>query len=354
MRHRLWAVTDPAQLAAVAADLAPRQALIADGHHRYAAYLQLQAGRRRPGRGLRPARRRGTRAGAAGGLGGLPAADRRDPPGDARAQRPGQGGSAWRRPRSRAAAARRLPGPGPAGRAGPAARGRRRGLPGGRRCGRGHRIPAHRPGPACRPRRRCRAASATWRGLAASVLQELLIARLWGIRDDERSVQERARCGGGAAVAEAGKSGGTAVICAPMSAAEVYTVAAHGERVPRKSTSFAPKPRTGLVHPLVRRGLRTASRSRLAVPGVQPSGHRRRRRREVGQEVPGEPTASRHPEVLVRGEPAGTGRSGTPDIHGGLGGRDRAAPVSPLWPPAERVVGADAVDHQSSSRDGWR
>ena len=49
IRHRLWAVTDPAEQAAVAADLAPRQALIADGHHRYAAYLQLQARKRANG-----------------------------------------------------------------------------------------------------------------------------------------------------------------------------------------------------------------------------------------------------------------------------------------------------------------
>jgi len=43
VRHRLWAVTDPAAHAAVAADLAGRRALIADGHHRYATYRQLQA-----------------------------------------------------------------------------------------------------------------------------------------------------------------------------------------------------------------------------------------------------------------------------------------------------------------------
>jgi uncharacterized protein (DUF1015 family) len=41
--HRLWAVTDPAVHAAVADDLRPRRALIADGHHRYATYRQLQA-----------------------------------------------------------------------------------------------------------------------------------------------------------------------------------------------------------------------------------------------------------------------------------------------------------------------
>ena len=41
--------------------------------------------------------------------------------------------------------------------------------------------------------------------------------------------------------------GGTAVIGNPLRAADVYAVAAGGERLPRKSTSFAPKPRTGLV-----------------------------------------------------------------------------------------------------------
>jgi hypothetical protein len=52
--HRLWAVTDAGQIAAVAADLAPRQALIADGHHRYAAYRQLQERRRSAGDGQGP------------------------------------------------------------------------------------------------------------------------------------------------------------------------------------------------------------------------------------------------------------------------------------------------------------
>jgi uncharacterized protein (DUF1015 family) len=42
--HRLWAITDPRQHDAVARDLAGRRALIADGHHRYATYRQLQAG----------------------------------------------------------------------------------------------------------------------------------------------------------------------------------------------------------------------------------------------------------------------------------------------------------------------
>jgi uncharacterized protein (DUF1015 family) len=40
--HRLWAITDPAVHTAVAEDLTTRRALIADGHHRYATYRELQ------------------------------------------------------------------------------------------------------------------------------------------------------------------------------------------------------------------------------------------------------------------------------------------------------------------------
>jgi uncharacterized protein (DUF1015 family) len=41
-QHTLWAVTNPEILSAVAEDLGHRRALIADGHHRYATYLELQ------------------------------------------------------------------------------------------------------------------------------------------------------------------------------------------------------------------------------------------------------------------------------------------------------------------------
>lgn len=40
--HRLWAVTDRQVLDELAAELSSTQALIADGHHRYAAYLRLR------------------------------------------------------------------------------------------------------------------------------------------------------------------------------------------------------------------------------------------------------------------------------------------------------------------------
>ena len=88
--------------------------------------------------------------------------------------------------------------------------------------------------------------SPRWRALAASVLQELLIARIWGISDSEPDVRI-VHNDAGEAIAEADEAGGTAVICPSMSAWDVYDVAARGERVPRKSTSFGPKPRTGLV-----------------------------------------------------------------------------------------------------------
>ncbi|WP_378790293.1 hypothetical protein ACFMQL_41795 [Nonomuraea fastidiosa] len=50
-----------------------------------------------------------------------------------------------------------------------------------------------------------------------------------------------------AAAGLAARIGGTAVLLKPLAVEDVLAVAAAGERVPRKSTSFGPKPRTGLV-----------------------------------------------------------------------------------------------------------
>lgn len=41
-KQRIWAITDPGEIAAINTSLRDGAALIADGHHRYAAYLQLQ------------------------------------------------------------------------------------------------------------------------------------------------------------------------------------------------------------------------------------------------------------------------------------------------------------------------
>ncbi|WP_232680123.1 DUF1015 family protein [Nocardioides sp. R-C-SC26] len=49
-RHRLWSITDPETLERLAALLSGTDAVIADGHHRYAAYLRLQ--QRSPGGAL--------------------------------------------------------------------------------------------------------------------------------------------------------------------------------------------------------------------------------------------------------------------------------------------------------------
>ena len=88
--------------------------------------------------------------------------------------------------------------------------------------------------------------SARWRSLAASVLEELLIPRVWGLSDADGAIRI-VHNDAAQALREADETGGTAVICPSMSTSDVYDVAAGGERVPRKSTSFGPKPRTGLV-----------------------------------------------------------------------------------------------------------
>jgi len=41
-RHRVWALREPAELELLGRELRPARALIADGHHRYAAYLRMQ------------------------------------------------------------------------------------------------------------------------------------------------------------------------------------------------------------------------------------------------------------------------------------------------------------------------
>lgn len=41
-QHRVWAIGDPGELELIEQALAPTRVLIADGHHRYAAYLRMQ------------------------------------------------------------------------------------------------------------------------------------------------------------------------------------------------------------------------------------------------------------------------------------------------------------------------
>jgi uncharacterized protein (DUF1015 family) len=239
LRHRLWAITDPAELAAIAADLAPARPVIADGHHRYSAYLDLQRRRQAAGDGPGPWDY---------GLALLV---------DARTYPPHVGAIHRVIPELEPAAAADLA----------KAAFRVTELPGGSArlpdavsaleaasqqglaflVAGGDRVflltePDQLQADAAMPT----GASARWRSLAAAVLQELLVARIWGIPDNEQRVRF-VHNDPAAAVRAADQAGGTAVICTPMSVADVYAVAAHGEVVPRKSTSFDPKPRTGLV-----------------------------------------------------------------------------------------------------------
>ena len=254
--HRLWRIGDSAEQAAISADLAGRRALIADGHHRYAAYLDLQAEMHAAGLGTGPWDY---------GLAFLV---------DSAAYPPRLG-----------AIHRVLPGL-PPDRAAELAKAAFtvQDLPAGlslddalqRLAAAGQEGPAFllAGGPVLRllshPDLVQLAASmppgtsAPWQTLDASVMQQLLLGRLWGVTDSERDVlidhdaadAVRAVSGDASAtdVAErpapaagAVAAGGTAVISNPASFEVVAQIAAHGERVPRKSTSFGPKPRTGLV-----------------------------------------------------------------------------------------------------------
>ena len=239
IEHTLWALPDPAAHAAIAADLAPRQALIADGNHRYAAYRQLQADRHAAGDGPGP-----WDYGLA-----LLVDNTAFPPTIGAIHRviPGLDPDEAVERAKAAFTVRPLPG-GPAGL--PAALDTLAAA--GRDgtaflvAGAGQLYLLYEPDPVRLEAAMPAGKSAAWRRLPSAALQELLLGELWQITDDERTVQvvhhDAAR-----AVAQASQAGGTAVLVNALSAADVYEVAAAGERLPRKSTSFAPKPRTGLV-----------------------------------------------------------------------------------------------------------
>jgi uncharacterized protein (DUF1015 family) len=241
LRHRLWAVTDPAELAAIAADLAPRTALIADGHHRYAAYLELQRQLRQGGAGPGP---------WDGGL-ALLVDSAAYPPRVGAIHRVVDGlvPETAARLAGSAFTVRELAG-GTSDVPGALAE-----LDGACGCGMAFLLAGQRrtwlltdPDPVLLRTAMSDEPAGLWQQLGGAVMADLLFGRLWGIQDDERSV--RAFHDGGEAIraTDGGSPGSsTAVLCCPMSADQVYQVAALGRRVPRKSTSFGPKPRTGMV-----------------------------------------------------------------------------------------------------------
>jgi uncharacterized protein (DUF1015 family) len=234
--HRLWRVTDPAAQAAIAADLAGRTALIADGHHRYAAYSELREEMRAAGDGAGPWDY---------GLAFLVDADAYPPRlGAIHRVIPGLPGAEAARRAAAAFTVRELPDDFDAVTARLAEAARDGGHAFALADRDGYWL-LTRPDATRLATAMPAGTSPRWRSLDAAVLRELLLAGLWGIEDNERDVLISHDAADAVRLARSGA--GTAVLCNPVPFAAVQDIAAGGECVPRKSTSFGPKPRTGLV-----------------------------------------------------------------------------------------------------------
>ena len=253
--HRVWRVGDSGAMARVAADLADRHVLIADGHHRYAAYLRL---------------RQRSLPGSDAGLAVL--VDARRHPLRIGAIHRSVTGLGWRAAMSAVerafgaveildhAAAASRPGGRPAGppagvddvaRVADAALSRLADA-GSRTGGPAFAIAAgsqiaivSRPDPGVIKATMPADRSELWRSLDASVACELVLQHLWEVQDKDSRVSYHHNAVD--AVRAASASGGVALLLAPPRHDEVLAIAAQGERMPRKSTSFGPKPRTGVL-----------------------------------------------------------------------------------------------------------
>lgn len=230
--HRLWAVTDPADLREIQSELVHHQALIADGHHRWATYLRLRAEYPSPGpwdQGLvllvdtarYPLRVRAIHR----LLHELPVSE------------------------ALAAAAkhfrvRRLDVPLPQALnalADAAHTGNAFLLAGD---GAFHLLDL--PDPDLLARTVPTGQPPEWRTLDATVLHATLLEHVWGIPEDSPAhiayIHDTA-----ATVEKAERDGGTAVLLHPVREDVVRDLARQGVTMPRKSTSFGPKPASGLV-----------------------------------------------------------------------------------------------------------
>ncbi|MFF8094605.1 DUF1015 domain-containing protein [Streptomyces sp. NPDC016675] len=230
--HRLWSVTAPDDVARVRAELAGHQALIADGHHRWATYRTLRAEHPSPSpwdHGLvllvdtvrYPLRVRAIHR----LLHGLPVAD-------AVAALAGR----FRVRRVNAPLSQAMDALAKAAEAGNAFL-----LAGD---GAFHLVDRPDPDlladtvPTDRPE--------AWRTLDATVLHATLLAHVWYVPDDSAAhvsyIHDTA-----ATVEKAERDGGTAVLMHPVREEVVRDLARQGVTMPRKSTSFGPKPASGLV-----------------------------------------------------------------------------------------------------------
>ncbi|HEV7208383.1 MAG TPA: DUF1015 domain-containing protein [Mycobacteriales bacterium] len=245
-RHRLWPESDPDVLAAVAADLLPRKAVIADGHHRYATYLQHQRACHDAGRGPGP---------WDAGLALLVDANygpRVEPIhrivhgmslDDAVTRTVGAGVGVRELPPGREGwlaelDAARSSGAGTAFVLADAQRGVLIGPSDGEQIGAAVRTGEDLD------------RSEAWAALDVTVAHRWLIPQVLGLEDTEANVGYAHDLGEVlAAVETAQRHGGDAValLLAPTPTSDVLAVAAAGERMPRKSTLFVPKPRSGLV-----------------------------------------------------------------------------------------------------------
>ncbi|MFD4262719.1 DUF1015 domain-containing protein [Streptomyces sp. NPDC058534] len=231
-RHRLWSVTDPDTVARVGTELARHQALIADGHHRWATYRTLRAEHPSPSawdHGLvllvdtvrYPLRVRAIHrllhdlsvTDAVAALDGhfhvrrleTPLAESLDT-----LARATDAGNAFLLAGDGAFHLVDRPEPGLLART----------------------VPTDRP--------------EAWRTLDATVLHTTLLAHVWHIPDDSAAhisyIHDTA-----ATVEKAERDGGTAVLMHPVREEVVRDLARQGVTMPRKSTSFGPKPASGLV-----------------------------------------------------------------------------------------------------------
>ncbi|MGW5355620.1 DUF1015 domain-containing protein [Streptomyces sp. NPDC004031] len=232
VRHRLWALTDPAEHAVIRADLGLRQALIADGHHRWATYRRLQADHP-PGTAwdyglvlLVDTARHPLRVRAIHRvLHRLPLAQALDAA----------------RPYFRV---RPLPGhdlDAALGVLAQAAADRTAFLLAGETgfhlLDRPDLARLDRWVPADRPE--------AWRRLDATVLHSALLDHVWRIPDSPERIGYLHTAE--AAVQQALRHAGTAVLMHPVRESVVLDLARQGVMMPRKSTSFGPKPASGLV-----------------------------------------------------------------------------------------------------------
>ena len=234
--HELWSITDRGELESIAADLAARTALIADGHHRYTTYGYLRDELHAAGRGAGP-----WDAGLT-----LLVDDSVATP-DIRAIHrvlPGLSHESAVEAASKAfravpldlssdevdAALELL-----ARQAGPAfvvSDGRSFTL----LC-----DPDADQLAASRPANR----SPAWWALDASIAGVFVMEQLWGVTDVVGVVE--AEHDPAAALRLAHDENGVALLLKPAPLAGIFAVARAGEAMPRKSTLFMPKPRSGLV-----------------------------------------------------------------------------------------------------------